>query len=153
MLMESACKKKITRLTRLSTPPNISNPLLPLARPSPTLQDFSVNSQTYKVRRKTASPEKTRTGATSAASLATSSPTMATLSPSEAAAVSPEVEVWGSQLRSRGAFYLEGDSVICHQYQLSLPVAGLCRIAVQVQGWSDYGDSNDDIKSDKYDNF
>ena len=96
------------------------------------LQDFSVNSQTYKVRRKTASPEKTRTGATSAASLATSSPTMATLSPSEAAGVSPEVEVWGSHLRSRGAFYLEGDSVICHQYQLSLPVAGLCRIAVQV---------------------
>lgn len=96
-------------------------------------EDFSVNSQTYKVRRKTASPEKTRTGATSAASLATSSPTMATLSPSEAAAVSPEVEVWGSQLRSRGAFYLEGDSVICHQYQLSLPVAGLCRIAVQAE--------------------
>lgn len=117
-------------------------------------EDFSVNSQTYKVRRKTASPVKSEnnskislttvndasTKKTSAIPMIKSSSLHPPASPlsdnstqqGSPAAASPDVE-WRSKLRSKGSFYFECDTLISHQYQVSLPVSGICRLAIQAE--------------------
>ena len=94
------------------------------------LQDFSVNSQTYKVRRKTASPVKSQGEATSASSLAAKTASSMSVLTTPTSSTKAEV-AWGTELQSKGAFYFEGDTLISHQYQVSVPVSGPCRLAVR----------------------
>jgi len=116
-------------------------------------EDFSVNSQTYKVRRKTASPVKSEnstkistasdpsvkkmpTGGASVNKNSSLHPPASPLSDNStqqgSPAASPELH-WQSKLRSRGSFYFECDTLISHQYQVSVPVSGVCRLAIQAE--------------------
>jgi len=105
-------------------------------------EDFSVNSQTYKVRRKTASPVKTENSLKPS-----SSPTKTTslepgagspLSQTSTQQGSPshaggDEVAWRSRVSSKGCFYFESDALISHQYQVSVPVSSTCRLAIQAQ--------------------
>ena len=112
-------------------------------------EEFMVNSQTYKVRRKSSSPAKSPTKSLS--------PTKSqSLSPLKSYSISPVTKshptsptkslsnidsddvVMGKQelninLRSKGSFYFENDSIISHQYSVTVKKKGLHRIAVQSQ--------------------
>ena len=96
-----------------------------------------MNSKTYKVKRKTASPTK------SASSLAQGSPTKSLTSSSSHkydsdgvhkydsdGVITPHVTTLGHSTQSRGSLYLEQDSIISHQFSLVVRAAATHRISV-----------------------
>ena len=104
-----------------------------------------MNSKTYKVKRKTASPAK------SASSLAQGSPTKSLTSSSSHkyesdgvhkyesdgvhkydsdGVITPHVTTLGHSTQSRGSLYLEQDSIISHQFSLVVRAAATHRISV-----------------------
>ena len=92
-------------------------------------EEYQMNSKTYKVKRKTASPTK------SASSLAQGSPTKSLTSSSSHkydsdGVITPHVTTLGHSTQSRGSFYLEQDSIISHQFSLVVKTASTHRISV-----------------------
>ena len=79
-------------------------------------EEFSVNSKTYKVKRKSCSPEKGRS--------VSNSPTKSLPAPS--------AETWKKTVRSKGCFYFENKNIISHQYTLNIKQKSQCLITVQV---------------------
>ena len=92
-------------------------------------EEYQMNSKTYKVKRKTASPTK------SVSSLAQRSPTKSLTSSSSHkcdsdGVITPHVTTLGHSTQARGSFYLEQDSVISHQFSLMVRAAATHRISV-----------------------
>jgi len=105
-------------------------------------EDFSVNSQTYKVRRKTASPVKTENSLKPSSSpkkttsLEPGAGSPLSQNSTQQGSPSPaggEEVAWRSKVSSKGSFYFESDALISHQYQVSVPVPSTCRLAIQAQ--------------------
>jgi len=118
-------------------------------------EDFSVNSQTYKVRRKTASPVKSENSTKmslgppgsepstkknsvpvkkNSSLLPPASPLSDNSTQQGSPVASPEApQQWQSKLRSKGSFFFECDTLISHQYQVSVPVSSICRLAIQAE--------------------
>ena len=92
-------------------------------------EEYQMNSKTYKVKRKTASPTK------SASSLAQRSPTKSLTSSSSLrcdsdGVITPHVTTLGHSTQSRGSFYLEQDTIISHQFSLVVRAASTHRLSV-----------------------
>ena len=79
-------------------------------------EEFSLNSKTYKVKRKTCSPEKGRS--------VSNSPTKPVTKGSG--------ENWKKTLKSKGCFYFENKNIISHQYVLNVTEKSRHDISVQV---------------------
>ena len=93
-------------------------------------EEFLVNSKTYKVKRKSSSPEKGRSVA--------NSPTKSVSTPQqEEPRTSTSVSVssggdWTRTLKSKGCFYFEANNIISHHYILNVKTKSRHQISVQV---------------------
>ena len=104
-------------------------------------EEYMVNSQTYKVRRKSSSPSKSPSKIISPSK---------SLSPLKSYSISPSKSVasitskndsdevitpttWSSTVRSKGSFYFESDAIISHQYSVVVKEKSQHRICVQSQ--------------------
>ena len=93
-------------------------------------EEFLVNSKTYKVKRKSSSPEKGRSVA--------NSPTKSVSTPQqEETRTSTSVVVssggdWTRTLKSKGCFYFENNNIISHHYILNVKTKSRHQISVQV---------------------
>ena len=98
--------------------------------------EFMVNSKTYKVRRKTASPDKSLS---SSPAKSLSSPTKSVVSSSSNKCDSEDVVTstptptptnLNCHLKSKGCFYFENETIISHQYSLTVKSRAPHRISV-----------------------
>ena len=112
-------------------------------------EEFMVNSKTYKVRRKSSSPEKSPTKSLSPTKSQSLSPLKSysissdaksqNISPTKSISnIDSDGVVCGKQelncnLRFRGSFYFENETIISHQYSVTVKKKGLHRISVQSQ--------------------
>ena len=96
--------------------------------------EFLVNSKTYKVKRKTASPNKSLSNSPTK-SQAIESPTRSPIKTKSPQHVSTEnvSQTWNCHLQSKGCFYFENDNIISHQYSLMVRKKSHHRVLVQVQ--------------------
>ena len=101
-------------------------------------EDFMVNSKTYKIKRKTASPEKTMNGVKTPSRPASASRKSSTSdSPRNLNNQSRRNSVdtrqpWSSHIRSKGSFFFENENIISHQYALTATKTAKYKVVVQV---------------------
>merc|ERR1719210_1563393 len=97
-----------------------------------------VNSKTYKVRRKTASPTKSSSSSPTKSfshspakyqSLITAPNKSLSESPSSDDVVTPSN--WTCNLKSKGCFYFENDNIISHQFALIVKKKSKHKISIQ----------------------
>jgi len=101
-------------------------------------EDFMVNSKTYKVKRKTASPEKSSSGIKTPARAASATRKTST---SESPKLSnnnrrnsEELRTpWNCHIRSKGSFFFENDNIISHQYLLIASKKAKYKLVVQAE--------------------
>ena len=89
-------------------------------------EEFLVNSKTYKVKRKSSSPEKGR----SVANSPTKSVSNTLLEENKSRVSSPET--WRKTLKSKGCFYFENNNIISHHYIFNVKTKSRHQISVQV---------------------
>ena len=89
-------------------------------------EEFLVNSKTYKVKRKSSSPEKGR----SLANSPTKSVSNTLLEENKSRVSSPEA--WSKTLKSKGCFYFENNNIISHHYIFNVKTKSRHQISVQV---------------------
>ena len=91
-------------------------------------EEFLVNSKTYKVKRKSCSPEKGR----SLANSPTKSVSNTLLEEGKTSVSVSSCEDWNKTLKSKGCFYFENKSIISHHYLLNVKTKARHQISVQV---------------------
>ena len=101
-------------------------------------EDFMVNSKTYKVKRKIASPEKASNGIKTPTRTASASrKTSTSESPrnlNNNRRNSEELRTpWNSHIRSKGSFFFENANIISHQYLLIAGKTAKYKLVVQVK--------------------
>ena len=92
-------------------------------------EEFLVNSKTYKVKRKSCSPEKGR----SLASSPTKSASAVLMEETKTSVSLSSCEDWSKTLKSKGSFYFENNNIISHHYTFVVKTKSRHQISVQVR--------------------
>jgi len=101
-------------------------------------EDFMVNSKTYKIKRKTASPEKasnrlkTPTRSASASRKPSTSESPRNLNNNRRNSEDSRTP-WNSHIRSKGSFFFENENIISHQYCLTASKTAKHKLVVQAE--------------------
>jgi len=101
-------------------------------------EDFMVNSKTYKVKRKIASPEKATNGVkTPTRPSSVSRKHSVSESPrnlNQSRRNSGDTRIpWSSHIRSKGSFFFENENIISHQYALTATKTAKYKLVVQAE--------------------
>jgi len=102
-------------------------------------EDFMVNSKTYKIKRKTASPEKTLNGVktpsrpASASRKSSTSDSPRNLNNQSRRSSVDTRQPWNCHIRSKGSFFFENENIISHQYALTATKTAKYKVVVQAE--------------------